>query len=67
MYAGTAFLVADVIAMVVRGSVDHPGTLWLAGIVLGSMVIALAAVCERNREQLQQRIRLITAELEAWE
>lgn len=66
MYAGTAFLVADVAAMVVRGSIDHPGLLWLAGIVLGTLVISLAAVCERHREQLQQRIRVLTAELEAW-
>ena len=67
MYAGTAFLVADVIAMVVRGSIDNPGLLWLAGIGIGTLVIGLAAVCERHREQLQQRIRLITAELEAWQ
>jgi len=67
MYAGTAFLLADMAAMVVRGSIDHPGLLWLAGIALGSLVIGLAAVCERHREDLQQRIRLLTSELDAWQ
>jgi hypothetical protein len=67
MYAGTAFLLADMAAMVVRGSIDHPGLLWLAGIALGSLVIGLAAVCERHREDIQQRIRLVTSELEAWQ
>lgn len=66
MYAGTAFLVADVIAMVVRGSIDEPSVLWIAGIGVGMILIGLAAYCERHREQMLQRLRLIAAELESW-
>lgn len=67
MYTGTAFLLADLVAMVVRGGIDCPQLLWAGGIVLGAAVLALAAVCERHREELLQRIRLVAAELEAWE
>eukprot|EP00913_Durusdinium_trenchii_P008980 g8446.t1 len=49
-YTGTAFLVADVVAMVVRGSIDHPMLLWVVGILAGAGVIALAAYCEKHRE-----------------
>lgn len=66
MYAGTAFLVADVIAMVVCGSIDEPSVLWIAGIGLGTALIGLAAYCERHREQMLQRLRMIAAELESW-
>ncbi len=66
MYAGTAFLVADVAAMVVRGSVDEPSLLWIAGILLGVLLVALAAYCERRREQMLQRLRMVAAELETW-
>lgn len=66
MYTGTAFLAADLIAMVVRGSIDNPSILWIAGISLGLLVIGLAAWCERHRELLQQRVRLLAAELETW-
>ncbi|MCH8830892.1 MAG: hypothetical protein IID45_15055 [Planctomycetes bacterium] len=67
MYTGTAFLLADLVAMVVRGSVDHPTLLWIVGILFGAAVIVLAAVCERHREQLLTRMRRLTAELESWE
>lgn len=67
MYTGTAFLVADLIAMVVRGSIDRPSLLWAAGIALGGAVLALAAFCERHRESLLQRLRYLACELEAWE
>lgn len=66
MYTGTAFLIADLIAIVVRGSIDQPSLLWLAGIVIGAAVIGLAAYCERNREKMLQRLRLLSAELETW-
>ncbi len=67
MYAGSAFLIADVIAMVVRGSIDNPNLLWITGIGVGAAVIGLAAYCERHREQMLQQLRLIAAKLEAWE
>ncbi|HWL10836.1 MAG TPA: hypothetical protein VNQ76_20680 [Planctomicrobium sp.] len=66
VYTGTAFLIADLIAMVVRGGFDHPNLLWGAGVILGLGVIGLAAYCEHHREKLMSRIRLISAELETW-
>lgn len=66
MYTGVAFLLADLVAMVVRSSVDRPNVLWIAGIGIGSLVIALGAVCENHREALLQRLRMLSAELEAW-
>jgi hypothetical protein len=67
MYTGVGFLVADLIAMMVRGSIDNPSILWIAGITFGTLVIALAAYCERHREKLLQRMRLVASELDAWE
>ena len=66
IYAGTAFLVADLIAMVVRGSIDDPNVLWMAGLALGAGVIALGAICERNRELLVGRVRILTETLKQW-
>ena len=66
IYAGTAFLVADLVAMVVRGSIDNPNVLWLAGLALGAALIALGAVCERNRATLVARICLLTEPLKQW-
>jgi len=66
VYTGTAFLIADLIAMLVRGSLSYPNLLWASGIVLGLGVIALAAYCEHHREILMSRVRLISAELETW-
>ncbi len=67
MYTGVGFLVADLIAMLVRGSIDNPSILWIAGITFGTLIIGLAAYCERHREKLLQRMRLVASELEAWE
>jgi hypothetical protein len=67
LYAGTAFLVADLVAMVVRGSIDRPSLLWVAGLVVGAGVRALGATAERNREQLLQRLRIVSAALGAWD
>ncbi|MFT5094735.1 MAG: hypothetical protein ACI93T_003576 [Porticoccaceae bacterium] len=67
MYTGVGFLVADLIAMLVRGSIDNPNILWIAGISFGTLVIGLAAYCERHRERLLQRMRLVASELDAWE
>ncbi len=65
-FSGTAFLVADLLWMVIRTSIDHPGFLWVSGVVVGAAVIALAAYCENHRERLLGRIRVLTAELATW-
>ncbi len=67
IYAGTGFLMADLVAMVVRGSIDNPNVLWIAGLGLGAAVIALGAVCERNRELLVARVRVLADVLKQWE
>lgn len=66
VYTGTAFLAADLVAILVRGGLDHPHILWAAGIGLGLGIIALAAFCENHREMLMSKIRFISAELETW-
>jgi hypothetical protein len=66
VYAGSAFLAADVVAMVVRGSIDHPSLLWAAGLLLGGGVVALGAFAENHREKLLQRLRGVSAALETW-
>ena len=67
VYSGTAFLLADLAAMLVRGAADHPNLLWLAGLTFGAGILALAAYCERNREVLLQRMRLLSATLQHWD
>jgi hypothetical protein len=67
MYTGTAFLVADLVAMVVRGSIDDLNVLWISGLALGAAVIALGAWCERNREALVERMRYLADVLKQWE
>ncbi|MBL9081965.1 MAG: hypothetical protein JNK76_09185 [Planctomycetales bacterium] len=66
VYAGTAFLLADLAAMVVRGSIDHPELLWVAGLGLGAAILGLGAACELGRERVQQRVRAIGSALESW-
>lgn len=66
IHTGAAFLLADLVMMVVRSSIDHPSLLWVCGLGLGGAVIALAAVCERHREQVLSRIRMLSAELATW-
>jgi hypothetical protein len=67
MYMGTAFLLADLIAMVVRGSLDNPNILWIAGLAVGGAVLALAAQCERSREDLLRRMHMLAENLEQWD
>ncbi len=67
LYSGTAFLVADLVAMVIRGSIDHPNLLWLAGLAVGASVITLGAICENHRERLLTRLRTLAAELQSWQ
>ena len=66
MYTGSAFLAADLAAMLVRGGIDHPNLLWLAGLAFGAAVVALGAYCEHNRERLLQRLRIVSAALQQW-
>lgn len=66
MYTGTAFLVADLVAMVICGGIDHPDLLWIAGIGFGAAIITLGAICENNREKLLQRMRIVSAQMEQW-
>ncbi|WP_442509908.1 hypothetical protein SH528x_001510 [Novipirellula sp. SH528] len=66
MYAGSAFLIADLVAMVIRSTMDHPSLLWICGVALGAAVIALAAFCENHRENLISRIRVLSSELATW-
>ncbi len=66
LYSGTAFLVADLMALVVRGSLERTDVLWIVGIALGSSVIALAAYCENHRELVLQRMRMLSATLQTW-
>lgn len=67
VYTGTAFLVADLLAMVVRGSIDNPNVLWLAGLSLGAGVLAFGAACENHRELLLQRMRIVSTTLKSWD
>ena len=67
MFVGTAFLVADLVAMLLRNTIDRPNLLWILGSLLGGGVILLAAICERHREELKSRLRMLAAELELWQ
>jgi hypothetical protein len=67
MYTGTAFLLADLVAMLVRGSFDSANVAWLAGLTLGTAVLALGAACERNREAIVRRMRVLAEALRQWE
>ncbi|MCC7335257.1 MAG: hypothetical protein IT422_09175 [Pirellulaceae bacterium] len=66
VFTGSAFLLVDLVAMVIHSSFDHPQLLWITGLAIGGGVIALAAICENQRERLLDRIRLISAELATW-
>ena len=66
VYAGTAFLTVDLIAMVIRSTIHNLNLLWVCGVVLGVAVIALAAFCENHRDKLLSRIRVFSAELATW-
>lgn len=66
MIAGTAFLVGDVVAMVLRATIDNPGALWVAGVALGAAVLTLGAACEHHRETLSQRLRALSATFAHW-
>ena len=67
LYIGTAFLLGDLTAILVRGCLDKPDLLWVAGLGLGTVVIMLAAACERKREQIVVRIQSLSAALQQWD
>ena len=67
LYIGSAFLLGDLLAILVRGCLDHPDLLWVAGLGLGTMVIILGAVCERKREQIIIRIQGLQEALKQWQ
>jgi hypothetical protein len=67
LYTGAAFLVADLAAMVVRGSLHNPNVLWVAGLSLGALIICLAAACENRRETVLARARRAAAVLGQWD
>ena len=56
-YAGTALLLFDLVAMVVRSTIHNLNLLWILGVLLGVGVIALAAFCENHRDKLVSRIQ----------
>lgn len=66
VYTGSAFLIADLAAMVIRSRIDYPLVPWICGILLGVAVIGFAAFCENHREKVLSRIRLLSAELATW-
>ncbi len=66
VFIGSAFLFADLVAMVIQSAVANPGMLWIGGLATGVAVIALAAYCENHREQLLSKIRLLSEELATW-
>jgi hypothetical protein len=67
LYTGGGFLLADVLTMVVRGGIDHPSLLWLAGLLLGLSVLSLGAVAEQHRERLITRLQQLAAHLSTWQ
>lgn len=66
MATGTAFLMLDLVSILVRTAIDKPGALWLAGLSIGVVVIALAALCEIHRDRIRTRIRELSDELATW-
>jgi len=66
MFTGIAFLFADLLAMLVRSAIDHPQMLWVSGLSLGLLVMAMAAICEVYRERLLSRMRFLSSELATW-
>jgi hypothetical protein len=66
MATGTAFLAVDLVSILVRTAMDKPGGLWIAGLSIGVVVIALGAVCEIYRDRIRTRIRVLSDELATW-
>lgn len=67
MYVGSAFLAADMVAVIVKGGSYNPVMIWITGIGLGILVIALGAYCERHRELLLQRLNRLSSALSSWD
>lgn len=67
IYTGIGFLLADLAGMIVRGCVDQPQLLWVAGLGLGTAVVVIGALAEMKREKLLARVRTLSLALEAWD
>lgn len=67
LYAGSGFLLADLVAMITNASRHNMNVLWITGLGVGAAVVVVAAICENHREDLLQRMRQLAARLEAWE
>jgi hypothetical protein len=66
LYSGAAFLLADLVTMVVRGAMLDRSLLWIVGIALGTCVLLLGAYFEKRREHLLQRLRVLSSHLDEW-
>ena len=66
LYVGTAFLFADLAAMVVRGSLHDRNVLWGTGVGLGLLVLLVAGLCENRRGVIEARVRRLSSVLETW-
>ena len=66
MIAGSIGLGVDLTIMVIRTSMGHTTLMWLWGMGIGIGVLLLAAYCERHRERLLSRVRILSAELATW-
>ena len=62
----TAALVIDLGCFLIRLRQTEPLLLWVAGIVFGLGLMALAGLLEHRREVLLQRIRIWGRELRSW-
>jgi hypothetical protein len=54
LYLGVAFLLVDLCMMIYHATVDlgHAWVLWLSGVLVGTLIIALFAVFEKRRNDL---------------
>jgi hypothetical protein len=54
LYLGVSFLLVDVCMMIYHATVDlgHAWVLWLSGVLVGTLIIALFAVFEKRRNDL---------------
>lgn len=66
MATGAAFLIIDLASILVRTAIDKPGALWVTGLSIGVVVIAMAAICEIYRDRIRARIRELSDELATW-
>ena len=66
LIASTAALVIDLACFLIKLRQTAPLLVWVAGIVFGLGLMAVAALLEHRREVLLQRIRIWGRELRSW-